>query len=138
MAKYFPNKLAAFKYLLSFGNLDILFVIHLIFASSEISTIFNFFAKAIQVRVEVKCTGYFQTWRTDDKVSQNRYYSIKPAHDKVKNTFERQNDIYVFCLLLGNTREEANPLNLNNWEFYIVPTSVINKECQEANTIRLG
>ena len=89
-------------------------------------------------RVEVKCTGYFQTWRTDNKVSQNRYYSIKPAHDKVKNTFERQNDIYVFCLLLGNTREEANPLNLNNWEFYIVPTSVINKECQEANTIRLG
>ena len=89
-------------------------------------------------RVEVKCTGYFQTWRTDNKVSQNRYYSIKPAHDKVKNTFERQNDIYVFCLLLGNTREEANPLNLNNWEFYIVPTSVINKECKEANTIRLG
>ena len=63
---------------------------------------------------------------------------IKPAHDNVKNTFERQNDIYVFCLLLGNTREEANPLNLNNWEFYIVPTSVINKECKEANTIRLG
>ena len=89
-------------------------------------------------RIEVKCTGYYQTWRTDGKVCGNRCFSIKPAHDNVKNTFERQNDIYVFCLLLGNTREEANPLNLNNWEFYIVPTSVINEKCKDGKSISLN
>ena len=52
--------------------------------------------------------------------------------------FERQNDIYVFCLLFGNTREEVNPLNLNNWEFYIVPTSVIYEKCKDGKSIGLN
>lgn len=89
-------------------------------------------------RIEVKCTGYFQTWRTDEKTCKQRCFSIRPAHDNTKNTFERQNDVYVFCLLLGETREEANPLNLNNWEFYIVPTTLINEKCKTNKTISLN
>ncbi len=89
-------------------------------------------------RIEVKCTGYFQTWRTDGATSNIRSFSISPAHDKENNTYERQNDVYVFCLLLGTTRETANPLNLDNWEFYIVPTSLINEQCGKNKRINLN
>lgn len=89
-------------------------------------------------RIEVKCTGYFQTWRSDSQVSLHRVFSIRKAHHPVTGILERQNDIYVFCLLLGNTREEANVLDLENWEFYIVPTSKINAACNDNKTISLS
>ena len=54
------------------------------------------------------------------------------------NEFCRQNDVYVFCLNTGETRESSNPLNLNNWEFYIVPTTVINEKCGNNKSISLG
>ena len=54
------------------------------------------------------------------------------------NDFCRQNDIYVFCLNIGETKESSYPLNLDNWEFYIVPTSFINERCKDNKTISLG
>ena len=90
------------------------------------------------LRIEVKCTGYYQTWREDGKVSSQRTFSIRKAIDRKTNVYERHNDIYVFCLLNGKTREEANPLILDNWDFFVVPTSVINHECGENKTISLS
>lgn len=89
-------------------------------------------------RIEVKCTGYFQTWRTDSNVCPHRIFSIRKAHHPDTGVFERQNDVYVFCLLLGNTREEANVLDLENWEFYIVPTLKIDAICGDNKTISLS
>lgn len=90
------------------------------------------------IRVEVKSTGYYQTWRGEGEISTQRTYSVRKATDKNTGIYERHNDLYVFCLLNGKTREEANPLVLENWEFYVVPTSVINKECGENKTISLS
>lgn len=89
-------------------------------------------------RIEVKCSGYYQTWRTDDKVSKQRIFSIAKAYTLGTETLDRQNDIYVFCLLLGNTREDADPTKLEHWEFYVVPTSFINKYCGNNKTISLS
>lgn len=91
-----------------------------------------------QTRIEVKCTGYYQSWRADSAVSQQRTFSIRKAMTPESGIYERQNDIYVFCLLLGNTREEANVLDLKNWEFYIIPTSVINEKCGNNKSISLS
>ena len=90
------------------------------------------------LRIEVKCTGYYQTWREDGKVSDSRRFSIRKAIDRKTQLYDRHNDIYVFCLLKGKTREEANPLILENWEFYVVPTSVINRECGDNQSISLS
>ena len=95
-------------------------------------------------KIEVKATAYFHLWNSDGKVSNQRTFSIAMAngsYDTPKSgnkDFCRQNDIYVFCLNTGETKEKANPLNLNNWEFYIVPTSVINDKCGNNKTISLG
>ena len=77
-------------------------------------------------------------------MSKQRAFGITKAngsYDPAKSgnsEFCRQNEVYVFCLNTGDTRETSNPLNLNNWEFYIVPTAVINEKCGNNKTISLG
>lgn len=95
-------------------------------------------------RIEIKETSYYHPWNEGKKVSHQRMFSIAKANssyedeDVAHNRFERQNDIYVFCVLNGETREESYPLELNNWEFYIVPTTFINENCGDNKKISLG
>ena len=95
-------------------------------------------------RIEVKETSYYHSFNKEGKVSKQRVFGITKAngsYDLAKSgnsEFCRQNDVYVFCLNIGDTRESSNPLNLNNWEFYIVPTAVINEKCGNNKSISLG
>ena len=94
-------------------------------------------------RVEVKTTSYYHPWNIDGKVSTQRTFGITKANSSYEifdsdNKFERQNDVYIFSLNKGNTAEDSNPLNLNNWDFYTIPTSVINMKCGNQKTISLG
>ena len=92
-------------------------------------------------RVEVKETAYYHSWRSDGKVSKRRTFSINKAHSNYKvrtSESKRQNDIYVFCLNTGETREESNPLVLENWRFWVVPTENINRVCGNNKSITLG
>lgn len=92
-------------------------------------------------RIEVKETGYYHSWRTDGKVSHQRTFGITKAYSLYKNRhseFKRQNDIYVFCLNTGETKEASNPLALENWRFWVVPTSTIDCICGDNKTISLG
>ena len=50
----------------------------------------------------------------------------------------RENDVYVFCLLPGKTKEKANPLVLDNWKFYVIPTWYIRLECGSNGTITMA
>jgi len=96
-------------------------------------------------RIEVKETAYYHPFNDQDpdKKSKQRVFGITKANSdyedpEQENRFERQNDVYVFCLLKGETKEEAWPLELSHWEFYVVPTSVINKECGDQKTVSLS
>ena len=95
-------------------------------------------------RIEVKETSYYHSFNKEGKVSKQRVFGITKAHgsyDTAKsgnNEYCRQNDVYVFCLNTGDTRESSNPLNLNHWEFYIIPTAIINEKCGNNKTISLG
>ena len=95
-------------------------------------------------RIEVKETSYYHSFNEEGKVSKHRSFGIAKANGSYdpansgNNDFCRQNDVYVFCLNTGDTKESSNPLNLNNWEFYIVPTVVINEKCGNNKTISLG
>ena len=95
-------------------------------------------------RIEVKATAYFHLWNTDGKISQQRTFSIAAAngsYDPQKSgnsDFCRQNDLYVFCLNTGETKESSYPLDMGNWEFYVVPTAFLNEHCADNKTISLG
>ena len=94
-------------------------------------------------RIEVKQTSYYHSFNKPGVVSKQRSFGINKTNSNYeyvneKNCYERQNDIYVFCLNTGDTAESSNPLNLENWEFYIVPTRIINEFCGDYKTISLG
>lgn len=103
-----------------------------------------------ELRIEVKETSYYHPWNKDGKVSEARSFGITKANSRYaenatgsvdesfQNVFERQNDLYVFCLNTGATAETSYPLNLDHWEFYVVPTSVINEKCKNNKTISLS
>ena len=96
------------------------------------------------VKIEVKATAYYHLWNDEAKISKQRTFGITKANGAYdsgvcgNDEFCRQNDIYVFCLNTGETKETSYPLNLDNWEFYIVPTSFINEHCKDNKTISLG
>ena len=93
-------------------------------------------------RIEIKETSYYHAWQTDDEPkSKHRVFGITKAYDDYKDEnspLRRQNDIYIFCLNTGDTKETSNPLELNNWQFYVVPTDIINEKCGNAKTISLS
>ena len=93
-------------------------------------------------RIEIKETSYVHAWQTDEEEkSKRRSFGITKAHSEYGNPsseLARQNDIYVFCLNTGMTRAESNPLQLEHWEFYIVPTEVINEECGDGQSVSLS
>ena len=96
------------------------------------------------VKIEVKATAYYHLWNDEAKISRQRTFGITKANGSYDSgvsgnaDFCRQNDIYVFCLNTGETKETSYPLNLDNWEFYIVPTAFINENCSDNKTISLG
>ena len=99
-------------------------------------------------RIEVKESGYFHSWQKEGKISNQRSFGIPQTYTRdidgniVLNSDatylkERQNDLYVFCLNKGKTKEESNPLELEHWEFYVIPTKLINEQCGTNKTISL-
>ena len=93
-------------------------------------------------RIEVKETSYYHSWQTDEEPkSKARTFGITKAYSEYQDNtskFERQNDVYVFCLNTGETKTDSNPLQLEHWEFYVIPTSVINDKCGDQKTISLS
>ena len=91
-------------------------------------------------RIEVKATSYWQSWKKSHKISEQRVFSIRGTHleyQNAKTDIERQNDIYIFCVDEGKDPISSNPLNVNNWSFYVVPTSIINEEYGDKKTLSL-
>ena len=94
------------------------------------------------VRIEVKSAGYIQTW------GQRKYssvsFSIKPAvgWNAEMGMYEgkpmRHADVYVFCLLKNKDQDTLDPMKLEQWGFYVVPTCVLDGCCGSRASISLG
>lgn len=94
------------------------------------------------VKIEVKSSSYIQTWYQKDfsKIS----FSIKAKRnwDSTTNVLskfpERLSDIYVFCLIHHKDQATIDPLNLDQWEFYVVSTNTINNYKRSDSSITLN
>ena len=94
------------------------------------------------VKIEVKSGAYIQSW------TQNRLSTIQfgirqtQGWDAKTNTYssqiERQSDVYVFCVLEHKDQETIDPLNLNQWVFYVIATSLLNRVAGNQKTISLS
>lgn len=94
------------------------------------------------IKIEVKSSAYIQTWV--QKTYSNLIFGIKPtqAWNQENNTYakekRRQADIYVFCVFKHKDQDTANPLDLNQWDFYILNTKVLNNKAPSQESINLA
>lgn len=94
------------------------------------------------IKIEVKSSGYLQTW--GQKKLSSPVFGIQKtfAWDPETNTYEeekkRQADVYVFCLHAHTDPESANPLDLSQWKFYVLPTKVLNEKIENQKQISLS
>lgn len=94
------------------------------------------------IKVEVKSSAYLQSWE------QTKYSDIsfstraaKPwdhSIDKRSNIAVRTADTYVFCLLNHTDKATLNPLNLDQWEFYVLATTELNNYYRSQYSITLN
>lgn len=71
-------------------------------------------------RLELRSASYMKSIH-DEKPSMEY---IRHIDIRVKDC-----DVYIFSLLPGKTKEEADPFNLDNWMFYAIPAWYIWSEC---------
>ena len=93
------------------------------------------------LKIEVKSSAYLQSWRQKElsKIS----FGIQPTKiweefDKRSKESKRQADVYVFCLLAHKDKSTVDPLNLSQWEFYILDTAVLNEKIPLQKKITLS
>jgi len=97
---------------------------------------------SVRFTVEVKSAAYLQSWQ-QDKLSRISF-SIAPTllrNGKAggfAGKSSRQADIYVFCLFAHRDPESADPLDISQWEFRILPTETLNREFPTQRRISLS
>ncbi|MBJ7901865.1 hypothetical protein IF655_00930 [Streptomyces sp. DSM 110735] len=93
-------------------------------------------------RVEVKSAAYLQSW-AQPQMSKIEF-GIAPASgwDAQTGTASvevmRRSDVYVFCLLHHQDKQTLDPLNLDQWTFYVLPTRILDERCPTQRSIRLS
>ena len=94
------------------------------------------------LKIEIKSSGYLQSWH-QTKLSYISF-GIQPTYKwnseiaKFSENKKRQSDIYVFCILSHKDPKTVNPLNIDQWEFYILPTQILNEKVPAQKTISLS
>lgn len=92
------------------------------------------------IRVEVKNSSYLQSWN-EGKLSKISFgIAPKEITDPVYGAMgekKRQSDVYVLCHYKAQDRTTADPLVLDDWDFYVVPTKVLDKVCAGQKSIGL-
>lgn len=88
--------------------------------------------KVGKTKIEVKSAAYLQSWK-QEKLSTIQFdIAPKGAWDVTSNLYtdkiQRAADVYVFCLLHHKNMETVDPMNLEQWTFYVLPTSVLDKK----------
>lgn len=94
------------------------------------------------VKIEVKSSAYLQSW-AQQRHSLIRFdIGAKKSWDATTQTSSlepaRAADVYVFCVFFTTDREQANPLDLNQWFFLLCSTSVLNERFPHQKGISLA
>jgi hypothetical protein len=94
-----------------------------------------------KIKIEVKSAAYIQSW-TQLRLSPIRF-SIKPSRfinveTRIVSEYKRHADVYVFCHLTHTDKTSIDPLKLQQWDFYVVPTSQLDNSRPGLSSISLA
>lgn len=93
-------------------------------------------------KVEVKSAAYLQTWKQSRpstiifNVSKRRWWDANTG--ATAQTPERPADVYVFALLKHLDRATLDPLDVAQWDFFVLPTRILDERTRSQTSITLG
>ena len=93
------------------------------------------------IKIEVKSAAYIQSWHQAKpsiisfRVPKTRAWN--PDTNKQEMESRRQADVYVFALLAHSDQETIDPLNVNQWHFYVLPTAELDSRTRSQHSISL-
>jgi hypothetical protein len=93
-------------------------------------------------KIEVKSAAYLQSWH-QGKLSRISFVVPKTrAWDPLTNVLAdqpaRQADVYVFALLFHQDKQTVQPLDVSQWVFYVLPTSVLDGRTRSQHSITMA
>lgn len=94
------------------------------------------------LRIEVKSSSYLQAWK--QKSLYKPRFDIAPKRawqaERDAHTAEpvRYADLFVFCLFAAQEAATANVLDVAQWEFYVVPTDLLNQQYPAGKELTLA
>src|SRR5690606_23578546 len=93
------------------------------------------------VKIEVKSAAYLQSWHQTKPSTISFSVRKALAWDAATNTRglepTRTADVYVFALLNHMDKATLDPLNLDQWRFFALPTKALNERARSQHSITL-
>jgi hypothetical protein len=93
------------------------------------------------IKVEVKSAAYVQTWYQSELSKINfrtpKTHAYDPNTNKLAVDVIRQADVYVFAVLAHEDKGTIDPMDLDQWKFWVVPTSELNARMRSQYGITL-
>ena len=93
------------------------------------------------LKIEVKSAAYVQTW-SQRKLSSISFLTPKsrawdPETNLQSKESRRQANVYVFALLAHQDKQTIDPLNVAQWKFYVLPTTILDGQTRSQSSITL-
>jgi len=93
------------------------------------------------IKVEVKSAGYLQSWH-QEQLSRISFVVPKTrpwdaSTNKLGDVAARQADVYVFALLAHQDKATVDPMDVGQWTFFVLPTSVLDVRKRSQHSITL-
>lgn len=94
------------------------------------------------IKVEVKSSAYIQSWEQSQLSDINFKIPKTREWNRVINKqgveIKRQSDVYIFALLAHKVKSTIDPMNVDQWEFYVLPTQTLNERQRSQHSITLN
>jgi len=91
--------------------------------------------------IEVKSAAYLQAWA--QKALSAISFDISPTRfwdattNKLATEVRRQASLYVFALLAHRDKTTIDPMDVSQWEFFVLPAAVLNARLPEQKQVGL-
>lgn len=94
------------------------------------------------VKVEVKSAAYLQSWAHKDysaiRFGTRKTRSWNADSGQFATDARHQADLYIFALLAHKEKETVDPMNLDQWAFYVLPTRTLSARTRGQKSISLA
>ncbi|HNQ90549.1 MAG TPA: hypothetical protein PKM73_18195 [Verrucomicrobiota bacterium] len=93
------------------------------------------------LKIEVKSAAYLQSWG-QKKLSViafrvPRHQGWNAQRGEYNPEVKRHADVYVFALLAHRDKRTVDPLDVEQWRFYVLPAGVLNRRERSQHSITL-